>query len=197
MDPLAEQIAALGRRLFERRLLDIAGGNISARAGDRVFITPRYSGGRKHWQLVAGDIVSGPFATDDLLADPAFSREGKVHLAIYRAFADAGAVIHAHAFHVLPFCAARRPIAPVLEQTHKFGVVEVVAEAPAHSDDLAEQVVAGLRGQEEKMRGQAAAVLAPRHGIIVVGKDLLAAADALERIDWNAWCILAQRLLAP
>ena len=42
---------------------------------------------------------------------------------------------------------------------------------------------------------QAAAVLLPRHGIVVAGKDLLAAADALERIDWNAYCLLAARWL--
>jgi L-fuculose-phosphate aldolase len=38
-------------------------------------------------------------------------------------------------------------------------------------------------------------VLLPYHGIIVAGKNLLAAVDALERIDWNAWCILAQQLM--
>jgi L-fuculose-phosphate aldolase len=58
---------------------------------------------------------------------------------------------------------------------------------------LAENVVAGLRGKEERIRKQAAAVLLPTHGIIVAGKDLFAAIDAVERIDWNAWCILAQK----
>jgi L-fuculose-phosphate aldolase len=41
---------------------------------------------------------------------------------------------------------------------------------------------------EPNIRNQAAAVLLPRHGIFAAGKDIMAAIDALERIDWNAWC---------
>jgi len=195
MDDIRTQLAYVGRMLFERRLADMAGGNISARQGERIFISPRYSGSQRHWQLQPEDFVEGPIGTDEVLSHPLFSREGRAHLAIYRNFPDVLGVIHAHPFHVMPFCAAGREIPPVLEQTQKFGVVRVVKGAPAHSPQLAEYVVEGLRGQEEAMRKQAAAVLMPQHGIIVAGKDLLAALDALERIDWNAWCILAQALL--
>jgi len=195
MDDIRTQLAYVGRMLFERRLADMAGGNISARQGERIFISPRYSGSQRHWQLQPEDFVEGPIDTDEVLSHPLFSREGRAHLAIYRNFPDVLGVIHAHPFHVMPFCAAGREIPPVLEQTQKFGVVRVVKGAPAHSPQLAEYVVEGLRGQEEAMRKQAAAVLMPQHGIIVAGKDLLAALDALERIDWNAWCILAQALL--
>ena len=130
-----------------------------------------------------------------MVLNPAFSREGKAHLAGYRTIPAAGAVIHAHAFHILPFCAARRPIEPVLEQTAKFGVIPLAPEAPAHSDELAAGVAALLAEREAVIRVQAAAVLVPGHGIIVAGKDLPAAADALERIDWNAWCILASSMV--
>ena len=193
---IREQIAYVGRRLFERRLTDICGGNVSVRCGDSVFITPRYSGSRQHWQLTAEDIISGDVWDDDLLHHPRFSREGQAHLLIYRGLADAGAVIHAHPFHILPFCAAGRTIEPVLEATRKFGVVELVKGAPAHSRELAENIVEGLRGKEAVVCEQAAAVLVPRHGIVVAGRDLFAAVDALERIDWNAWCILARGLLS-
>jgi L-fuculose-phosphate aldolase len=195
MSTLADQIAVVARRMFERKLLDIAGGNVSAREGDTIYITPRYSGSKRHWQLGGEDIITGSIQTDDILANPAFSREGRSHLAVYRAFPAVHAVIHAHSFHVLPFCAAQMPIEPVLEQNHKFGRVDVIPLSPAHSAVMAEHVVAGLRGKEDNMRVQAAAVIVPTHGIIVAGKDLLAAVDALERIDWNAWCILASSLL--
>ncbi|MBM4431862.1 MAG: hypothetical protein FJ026_16175, partial [Chloroflexi bacterium] len=193
MNDIRAQLAYVGRMLFERRLADMAGGNISARQGERILISPRYSGSKRHWQLSPEDFVEGFVATDEVLKRPLFSREGRAHLAIYRNFPDVLGVIHAHPFHVMPFCAAGREIPPVLEQTQEFGVVRVVKGAPAHSQELAEYVVEGLRGQEEAIRKQAAAVLIPQHGIIVAGKDLLAALDALERIDWNAWCILAQR----
>ncbi len=195
MQTIPEQIAYIGKRLFERRLTDMSGGNISARGENTIYISPRFAGSKKHWQLEPGDIISGPIGTDDLLQHPLFSREGKAHLAIYRNFPDVGAVIHAHPFHVLPFCAARRPIEPVLEGTQKFGVIDVVPYAPAHSADLANNIVAGLCGKEERIRKQAAGLILPTHGIIVAGKDIFAAIDAIERIDWNAYCILAQKSL--
>ena len=194
MDPTVDvprAIAQTASLLFARRLLDMCGGNLSVRAGDRVFMTARYSGSRRRWQLTSGDILSGPLADEQLAANPRFSREGRAHLGIYRAIPEAAAVIHAHPFHVLPFCAAGRGIEPVLEQTRKFGTIPVVGEAPAHSPELADNVVAGLAGQVAAIRTQAAAVLAPTHGIFIAAKDLNAAADALERIDTNAWCLLA------
>ena len=195
MESPAEQIAYVGRRMFERRLADMSGGNVSARAGNTIYISPRYSGSRHHWQLTPQDIISGPIDTDELLEHPSFSREGKAHLAVYRNFPDVTGIIHAHPFHILPFCVAERAIEPVLEATQKFGVVEVVKGAPAHSTELAANIVTGLRGKEANIRIQAAAVLLPHHGILVAGKHLMAAIDALERIDWNAWCILAQGLI--
>jgi L-fuculose-phosphate aldolase len=195
MESITEQLAYVAHRMFERRLTDMAGGNISARQGSLLYISPRFSGSRKHWQLDPEDFIECEVASDDILSDARFSREGKAHLAVYRAIPDVGAIIHAHPFHVLPFCAASRAIEPVLEATQKFGVVDVVQGAPAHSQDLADNIVAGLRGKEDRVRKQAAAVLMPEHGIFVAGKDLLATIDALERIDWNAWCILAQNLM--
>ncbi|HAJ37025.1 MAG TPA: hypothetical protein DCL15_15195 [Chloroflexi bacterium] len=195
--PIPEQIVYVARRMFERRLTDMAGGNISARAGDAIYITPRYAGSKQHWQLSTEDILCGALTGEELLRQPRFSREGKAHLAIYREFPDVGAVIHAHPFHVLPFCVAGRAIEPVIEATQKFGVTPVVPFAPAHSADLAQHVVDGLRGREASIRKQAAAVLLPKHGIIVAGLDLWAAIDALERIDWNAWCILSQGMFPP
>jgi L-fuculose-phosphate aldolase len=194
---MAEQIIYIAHYMFEQRLTDLAGGNISGRDGNQIHISARFSGSQKHWRLTAEDIISGDISTDALLENPRFSREGRAHLAIYRNFPEVGAVIHAHPFHILPFCAAGRSMEPVLEQTQKFGVTPLIPYAPAHSAALAENIVAGLRGREDTIRKQAAAVLADKHGIFVAGKDLLATVDALERLDWNAWCILAQASLLP
>jgi L-fuculose-phosphate aldolase len=195
MKSIQEEIAYVGRMMFELRLTDLAGGNVSARDGDTMYISPRYSGSRLHWQLKPEDIVSGGIESGDILEHPMFSREGRAHLEIYRNFPDVTAVIHAHAFHILPFSAARVPIQPVLEATDKFGVIELVEEAPAHSPELAASIVAGLRGKEDRVRKQAAALLLPRHGIIVAGKDLYAAIDALQRLDTAAYIMIAMRII--
>ena len=195
MKTIPERISYIGRRMFERKLTDMAGGNISARDSDRVYMTPRYSGAHSHWQLDPADIVSFALGSAEIVEDPRFSREGLMHLAIYKNFPDAKAIIHAHPLHVLPFAAALKPIEPVLEGTRKFGVIDLVKAAPTHTTELAENVVAGLKGKIPLIQKTAAAVLIPYHGIVVVSRDLLVTIDTLERIDWNAWCIIANRSL--
>lgn len=189
------QMAIIARRLFERKLLDMAGGNISARIGELMVISPRYSGSKKNWQLNPEDFVEGSIADKGILNELNISRESKMHHAVYEAFPGITGIIHAHPFNILPFAAASKPIPPVLEDTQKFGTVPVVSFAPAHSSELAVNVVEGLRTQREKMAIQAAAVILPLHGILVAAKDIFAAIDALERIDWNAWCLIAMNIL--
>jgi L-fuculose-phosphate aldolase len=181
--------------LFERQLTDAAGGNVSARVGDLVCITPRYSGSKHQWHLRPEQVIVSDLQGNMLAGEGEISREAKVHYRLYTDFPDGGAVVHAHARNALVFASACQPIEPVLEDTLKFGTIRVSRYAPAHSGDLAEFIAAELAGQDEHIRKQAAGVLAPWHGLFVVGKDLDAAFDATERIDTNARCILLSRLL--
>jgi L-fuculose-phosphate aldolase len=128
--------------------------------------------------------------------DGEISRESKVHFRLHREFGEHGtAVIHAHARNLLVFAAMNRPMPPVLEATQKFGTIPVVDYAPAHTSDLAEHVAGGIRGNESRIRKQAAGVIAPWHGLFMMGKDLEATFDAVERIDTNAYCILMGHML--
>jgi L-fuculose-phosphate aldolase len=194
-DTPQETMVYVGRMLFELRLTDLAGGNISMRVGETIYITPRYSGARQHWHVDPATIISGSINTDEVLSNQNFSREGKAHLGVYRNYPEVEAIIHAHPFHVMPFCAAERAIPPVLEATEKFGTIEVLHYAPAHSNELAESIVQGLANQRERINRHAAAVLLARHGIFAVSRDILMCLDAVQRIDLNAWCILAERSL--
>ena len=189
------KIAKTGRMVFERHLTDAAGGNISVRVGDSVCITPRYSGSRRQWQLQPNQVLVSDMLGNKLEGDGDVSRESKVHYRIYQEFPDAGAVLHSHARNVMVFVASGQPIEPVLEATLKFDTIPVTRFAPAHSDKLADAIVEGLRGKDEAIRKYATAVMAPWHGLFVVGKDLDAAFDLTERIDTNAYCILMSRLL--
>jgi L-fuculose-phosphate aldolase len=192
---MRRRIAEIGRLLFERHLTDSAGGNVSARVGDHVCITPRYSGSKHQWRLRPEQVLVADLAGNQLDGEGQLSREAKVHFRLYGDFADGRAVVHCHARNALVFAMAGRPIEPVLEDTLKFGAVPVARYAPAHSADLALFIAELIRGQQERIRVQAAAVLAPWHGLFVLGKDLDAAFDAAERIDVNARCILLSRLL--
>ena len=197
-DPVYEmrlKVAEIGRLMFERQLTDAAGGNVSARVGDLVCITPRYAGSKHQWRLRPDQVIVSDLNGNHLEGEGVISREARVHYRLYQEFTDGTAVIHGHARNALVFAAARRPIEPVLEDTLKFGTIQVSKYAPAHSNDLAESIAEVIRGQEERIRKQAAGVLAPWHGLFVLGKDLDAAFDAAERIDVNARCILLSRLL--
>jgi len=189
------KIAETGRLVFERHLTDAAGGNISVRVGNSVCITPRYSGSKRHWQLQPNQVLLSDMQGNKLEGDGDVSRESKVHYRIYQEFPDAQAVLHSHARNVMVFVASGQPIEPVLEATLKFDTIPVTKFAPAHSEKLADAIVEQLRGKDEAIRKYAAAVIAPWHGLFVVGKDLDAAFDLTERIDTNAYCILMSRLL--
>jgi len=195
IDAVRARIAELGRLMYERYLTDASGGNISARVGDVVCITPRYAGSKHLWRLRPEQVIVAALDGQKMMGEGEISRESKVHFRLLREFPDGQAVVHGHPRHVMAFAMAGRPIMPVLENTLKFGVIRVCRFAPAHSDALAENIAAELRGQEAAIRKQAAAVIAPWHGLFVVGKDLESAFDAAERIEVNAQCILMSRLL--
>lgn len=190
------KIAETGKLVFARHLTDAAGGNISVRVGQFVCITPRYSGSRRHWQLRQEDVLVSDLAGNKLEGEGEISREAKVHFRLYQEFPDATAVLHSHARNVMPFVAVGQPIEPILEATLKFDTIPVTRFAPAHSEKLADAIAEAMRGKEEYIRKYATAVIAPWHGLFVVGKDLDAAFDLTERIDTNAYCILMSRLLS-
>lgn len=185
-----QHIAEIGALMYQRRLTDAAGGNISVRVGERICITPRYAGSKHQWQLKPGQVMVTDLAGNPLEGEGTISREARVHFRLLNEIPEGQAVVHGHAQNVMAFCAAARPILPVLEDTLKFGEIPVTDFAPAHSAQLAEIICNKLRDQGERIRKQAAAVLVPWHGPFVLGKDLDAAFDALERIDLNAYILL-------
>jgi L-fuculose-phosphate aldolase len=185
-------IAHIAQILFHRRLLDISGGNISVRVGEQVCLSPAYAGSQRHWDLAPDDVLVVDLASGDILEGAGkLSRESNVHLGLHRAFGEHGtAVIHAHPQNVMVFAAMNKPMFPVVEACLKFGEIKLIHYAPAHSTHLAENVVGAIRGQEGRIQKHAAGVIAPWHGLFLMGKDLDAAADAVERLDTNAYCIL-------
>jgi L-fuculose-phosphate aldolase len=191
LDQARASIARFGAMMFERQLTDAGGGNISVRVGDKICISPRYSGQQRQWALKPEDVLVLDEDGNILEGDGQNSRESQVHLKLHHQFKDVGsAVIHCHARNVLVFASARKPMVPVLEANLKFGVVPVVGYAPAHSAQLSDNILGALMGQEARIRKHAAAAIAPWHGIFLMAKDLPAAFDAAERMDTNAYCIL-------
>jgi len=191
---IKEQIIYTGKFMFENDLTDIAGGNISVRDGDIVYLTPTLAGNQYHWDIDPVDIVVGKLYEEVKIKEhPRFTREGLSHLAIYKAFPFVKAVIHAHAKYILPFTAFSKPIPAILNAAKRFGDLQYHAETPAYSQAQADSIVEILTGQEDRMKEKAAGVLMPRHGVIAAGKDLMTVLDCLQRMNTNAFAVLAQQ----
>jgi len=89
---LFKQFSEFGRDLFLRGLISSHAGNMSARSGDRVYITGR---GAMLGRLGRTDIIKLDIGKDDQDIVRRASSEAPVHRAIYRE-TDARAIVHAH-----------------------------------------------------------------------------------------------------
>jgi len=157
-------------------------------------MTPTLAGNQYHWDIDPVDIVTGRLSeVEALKVHPRFTREGLSHLSIYQAFPFVNAVIHAHPKYILPFTAQPTPIPAILNAAKRFGDLKYHKEAPSYSQEQADGIVEVLSGQEERMEIKAAGVLMPRHGVIAAGGDLLTVLDCVQRMNRNAYAVLAQK----
>ncbi len=186
-----ELLARIGRFLFDRHLTDAGGGNLSLRVGELFCMSPTLAGQSKQWQLDAEDVLVVDGAGAILAGEGALTREIAVHFGLHERYGEYGsAVIHCHPRHLMVFACANRELPPVMEATRKFGVTPVIEYAPAHSPKLGQRIVATMRGREAMIAKHGAGAIAPWHGLFLMGKDLPAALDAVERLDTNAFVML-------
>jgi L-fuculose-phosphate aldolase len=180
--------------LYARQLTNSAGGNISCRVGDLIYITPRYLGSKHRWQLEKDMVLVFDEDLNPVEGDPArASRESQMHFACYRRFPEINGVVHAHARYLSVFAAAGEPVVPTNEYTEKFGTVDVVRPLPSHSADLAEAVVHKIEPRRKTLQKNGLGLILAWHGAVTVGRDLADAYDTLDRLEWSARTLLMLR----
>jgi L-fuculose-phosphate aldolase len=170
-----EALAAAGRRLAAARLIIGTSGNLSARRGHLVAVTPT---GAALGELTAdmmtvidtsGTVVEGTFAP---------TTEVPMHLAIYAAF-GAGAVAHAHASCSIAIACTRDEIPLVhYAMLSLGGAVRVAPYATFGTDELASLVVTALADRQ--------AALLRNHGSVAIGASIARAVENLELTEWCA-----------
>jgi L-fuculose-phosphate aldolase len=191
--PLMVELAHL---IYERRLTNSAGGNMSCRVGERIYITPRYLGSKRRWRLTEDMVLVCDTDGNVLEGDPAMaSRESKMHFACLRAFPEVTGVIHAHPRELSVFAATGTPVHPFTDYTEKYGLTEVVPYYPSHSQELADAVVACFGQRRAAFQKNGLGLVLAWHGVVVAGRDLADAYDTLERLEWAAHVQLMSRLL--
>ena len=170
-----ENLVDYGRRMVRDGLVDGMSGNLSARAGDLIAITPS---GAPYKDMAPADIC--PVRPGD--GSPAGpgrpSTETPMHLAVYRA-TDAEAIVHTHS----PFVIALSTVLDELPAVHYAmaglgGLVRVAPYARFGTRELADGAVAALAGRT--------AVILRNHGALTYGASLGQAYDRARTLEWLA-----------
>jgi L-fuculose-phosphate aldolase len=182
MDPLREQVAAASRELAAAGLVRATSGNVSAREGGRIAITP------------TGAVLAELSAADVVVVDPggavleggAPTSELALHLGVLER-TGAGAVVHTHP----PVGTALSLVLDELPCVHYEmralgGAVRVAPYRTFGTEELAEAVLDALDGRS--------AALMANHGAITVGDDLATAVERAHLLEWA--CTLYWRAAA-
>ena len=182
-----DEIVATARSLHGRGLTHGSTGNISVKVGDRWLITPTGSS----FGTLDPARISLLGATGTLLAGDPPSKEGALHLAMYRHRPTAGAVVHLHATHSVAVSVIDGldpdDLLPPLTAYYvmRIGRLPLVPYAPPGDPALADAVAACASRHH--------ALLLANHGPVVAGSTLAAASDAVEELEATARLFLMLR----
>jgi len=179
-----EALILAGRRLGARGLISAGEGNLSIRLDEsRLLVTPS---GRRKDELGVDDLVivrlghptgetrsrSGFGPTSDLA----------IHLAVYAARPDIGAVGHAHLPASMALTLAGEIPDPTAlpETAHFLPRLPYLTQGAMGSLELADRIAAALAEPPEPLPG---AVLLERHGAVSVAATVEVAVDRLELVE--------------
>lgn len=184
---LREQIAAIGKSLYDRGLAHGSAGNISVKLPDGWLMTPTNSSlGRLDPARISRLDASGTLVSGD---KP--SKETFLHITMYRERASAGAVVHLHSTHAVAIsCFADIDPNDVFPPITAYAIMQVgrLALVPYYppGDETLAQAVGKLAGKHH-------AVLLANHGPVVAGSSLDAAVNAIEELEQTAKLVLLLR----
>lgn len=175
---LRQEIAKVGKRLWQDGLVAHNDGNISAKINDDwILITPSgvNKGTLKPYQIIKIHLQNGRIEGN---SKP--SLETPIHLAIYEIRSDVKAIVHAHPPYATAFAAAgialMEPVFP--EMIVRFGEIPLVSYATPGTERLAEMVAEAIQDHD--------AALLQNHGAITVGRNLEEACGLMEALEWTA-----------
>ena len=172
-EPVREQVAAASRRLAAEGLVLGTAGNLSARSGERLAITPT---GAQLAELTAEEVVVLDLDGRVVEGDYEPTSERDLHLGVYRRY-QAGAVVHTHS----PMATALSCVLDELPCVHYQlltlgGTVRTAPYATFGTAELAERVLDALEGRS--------AALMANHGAITYGADMAAAVEGSLLLEW-------------
>ena len=194
-----EKMRELAKLIFDRRLTDAGGGNLSCHVGDRVYITPRYLGELHRFNLDVDRVII--LGMDGSVIDgdaDMVTREGSIHMKVYNTFPEIRAILHAHPRNIVPFASLGIPVPANTEMfKHLLGEnsVDICDEVGPATDLLSETIIDHLSRRKAELAKYGAAVMIPNHGLIVAGRNLDYAYSILETVDTSAYVAIQMEIL--
>ncbi|MBP3400960.1 MAG: class II aldolase/adducin family protein [Selenomonadales bacterium] len=187
-EQLCQAVIEYAHRMTEKGLIAGTWGNISVRIPDTdmIAITPS---GRDYMTLVPSDIAIVNMKGEWVDGNYKPSSELPLHLAVYRARQDVGALIHTHSIYASACAAARRSIPAIIEDVAMMngGDIEVAEYAANGSTELAANTVRAL--------GEHQSVLLANHGMLGCGSNLKEAMTMCELVEKTARIFIAAQSL--
>jgi L-fuculose-phosphate aldolase len=171
---IKEDIADIGRRLYEHNLNGSYGGNFSVRDEDYIYITPT---GLPKDNLAYDDILVIDFTGNIIEGTLKPSSEILFHIKIYKVREDVDAIIHAHPPYATGFAIANLPIPNNVheESTMILGDIPVIPYELTSSKELAENIGNAIKDRNT--------LLLANHGALSVGENLERAFRRIEELE--------------
>ncbi|MFB6986006.1 MULTISPECIES: class II aldolase/adducin family protein [unclassified Streptomyces] len=168
-----DAVVATARRTAADGLVVGTSGNVSARVGGTVLVTPS---GVPYDRLGPEDAVGVDLEGNQVLGELVPTSELPLHLAVYRN-SDAAAVVHTHAVHATAVSTLVPEVPPVHYAAAMLGgTVRVAAYARYGTEELAENMLAALRDRT--------GCLLQNHGTVTHGATLEEAYDRTAQLEW-------------
>jgi L-fuculose-phosphate aldolase len=140
-------------------------GNVSARAGELILITPS---ALPYEEMTVDDLVTLGSDGSVVAGESEPSSEWRVHVAVYATRPGARALVHTHSEHATAWSELDRPLGRWLTAPY----------FPTGTDEIAAAAVAAL--------GDRDAVLLGRHGVLAVGARPAAALEVCVAVETAA-----------
>lgn len=178
-----KKLAKFAKTLYDRKITNSAGGNISIKMNDNYFImTPTLMSENYHADLRPDQILVIDNDENVVEGDGKITREINMHMACYQENPKVGSVLHAHALESMTFATMGINMPNLIEATQKLGTIKCLPYEKATTIELANRV----RAQVKKDMQIPKAYLLNKHGILILAPTLEKAYDFAERLEWNA-----------
>jgi ribulose-5-phosphate 4-epimerase/fuculose-1-phosphate aldolase len=164
--------------LYERHLVSGVGGNMSARTGDSIFLTPSgYS-----LRDMEPDVVVKVNNSGEVLEGGTPTKDADMHIGILRAKPSVNVVCHVHGAYIVAATTILEPGPDTLPPLtpgfiHYAYPIPMIPFLVPGTEILAENVIREL--SNEKCR----ALFLQNHGLVTTGKDFQEALNVAEEID--------------